>query len=103
MVIQSGRHVKSRGRPGQSASLRRCVGSRPRFDRVLLRPSTRRASDGRTMDGKVTLPALQQMKHQGRKIVGVVAYDYQIAQILDRAGVDIVSVGDSVGVNMWGH
>jgi 3-methyl-2-oxobutanoate hydroxymethyltransferase len=55
------------------------------------------------MDGKVTLPALQQMKQQGRKIVGVVAYDYQIAQILDRAGVDIVSVGDSVGVNMWGH
>jgi 3-methyl-2-oxobutanoate hydroxymethyltransferase len=55
------------------------------------------------MDGKVTLPALQQMKQDGRKIVGVVAYDYQIAQIVDRAGVDIVSVGDSVGVNLWGH
>src|SRR6185295_14052599 len=25
------------------------------------------------------------------------------ARIVDRAGVDIVSVGDSVGVNMWGH
>jgi 3-methyl-2-oxobutanoate hydroxymethyltransferase len=55
------------------------------------------------MDVKVTLPALQQMKQDGRKIVGVVAYDYQIAQIVDRAGVDIVSVGDSVGVNVWGH
>ena len=55
------------------------------------------------MDGKVTLPALQQMKQDGRKIVGVVAYDYQMAQIADRAGVDIVSVGDSVGVNLWGH
>jgi 3-methyl-2-oxobutanoate hydroxymethyltransferase len=55
------------------------------------------------VDGKVTLPALQQMKRDGRKIVGVVAYDYQIAQIVDRAGVDIVSVGDSVGVNLWGH
>jgi len=51
----------------------------------------------------VTLPALQQMKRDGRKIVGVVAWDFQIAQIADRAGVEIVSVGDSVGVNLWGH
>ena len=55
------------------------------------------------MDGKVTLAALQQMKQDGRKIVGVVVYDYQMAQIVDRAGVDIASVGDSVGVNFWGH
>ena len=52
---------------------------------------------------KVTIPALQQMKRDGKKIVGVVAWDYQIAQIVDRAGVDIVSVGDSVGINLWGH
>ncbi len=52
---------------------------------------------------KVTIPALQRMKRDGRKIVGVVAWDYQIAQIVDRAGVDIVSVGDSVGVNLWGR
>ncbi|MGH7058380.1 MAG: 3-methyl-2-oxobutanoate hydroxymethyltransferase [Acetobacteraceae bacterium] len=51
----------------------------------------------------VTLPALRQMKQDGRKVVGVVAWDYQMAQIADRAGVDIVSVGDSVGVNLWGH
>ncbi|MGB7542038.1 MAG: 3-methyl-2-oxobutanoate hydroxymethyltransferase [Burkholderiales bacterium] len=51
----------------------------------------------------VTIPVLQQMKRDGRKIVGVVAWDYQIAQIADRAGVEIVSVGDSVGVNLWGH
>src|ERR671918_1811549 len=51
----------------------------------------------------VTVPALRQMKRDGRKIVGVVAWDYQIAQIVDRAGVDIVSVGDSVGVNLWGQ
>jgi 3-methyl-2-oxobutanoate hydroxymethyltransferase len=55
------------------------------------------------MNEKVTLAALQQMKPQGHKIVAVVAYDYQIAQIVDRAGVDLVSVGDSVGVNLWGH
>lgn len=52
---------------------------------------------------RITVAALQQMKRDRRKIVGVVVYDYQMAQIADRAGVDIVSVGDSVGVNMWGH
>ena len=52
---------------------------------------------------KVTIPALKQMKRDGRKIVGLVAWDFQIAQIADRAGVDIVSVGDTVGVNLLGH
>lgn len=55
------------------------------------------------MPGKVSLRDLQQAKEQGRKIVGVVAWDYQIARIVDRAGVDLVSVGDTVGVNLWGH
>jgi 3-methyl-2-oxobutanoate hydroxymethyltransferase len=51
----------------------------------------------------ITIPALQEMKRAGQKIVGVVAWDFQIAQIVDRAGVDIVSVGDTVGTNLWGH
>ena len=51
----------------------------------------------------MTVPALQQMKRDGRKIAGVVAWDYQMAQIVDRAGADIVSVGDTVGVNLWGQ
>jgi len=55
------------------------------------------------MDSKVTIPVLYQMKRDGNKIVGVVAWDYPMARIADRAGVDIVSVGDSVGVNLWGH
>src|SRR6266571_3906833 len=54
-------------------------------------------------DATITIPILQQMKRDGRKIVGVVAWDYQIAQIVDRVGVDIVSVGDTVGINLWGH
>jgi len=54
-------------------------------------------------ESAVTIPRLHQMKRDGRKIVGVVAWDYQIAQIVDRADVDIVSVGDTVGVNLWGH
>src|SRR5215470_16199143 len=54
-------------------------------------------------DTPVTIPALQQMKRDGKKSAGVVAWDYQIALIAERAGVDFVSVGDSVGVNLWGH
>jgi 3-methyl-2-oxobutanoate hydroxymethyltransferase len=55
------------------------------------------------MDSKVTVLALRKMKRDGRKIVGVVAWDAQIASIADRAGVDLVSVGDSVGTNLWGR
>jgi 3-methyl-2-oxobutanoate hydroxymethyltransferase len=51
----------------------------------------------------VTVPRLQQMKVDGRKIAGVVVWDYPLAQVVDRAGVDLVSVGDTVGVNLWGH
>ena len=54
-------------------------------------------------ESTVTIPVLQQMKRDRQKVVGVVAWDFQIAQIVDRAGVDIVSVGDSVGTNLWGH
>ena len=55
------------------------------------------------MEETVTIPALHKMKAEGKKIVGVVAWDYQIAQIIERAGVDIISVGDTVGINLWGH
>ncbi|AMB85075.1 3-methyl-2-oxobutanoate hydroxymethyltransferase [Pseudomonas agarici] len=55
------------------------------------------------MTEKMTIARLQQMKRSGTKIVGVVTWDYQMAQIVDRAGVDIVSVGDTVGINLWGQ
>src|ERR1700754_1003067 len=55
------------------------------------------------MTKKVQLTDLAAMKKQGRKIVGVVAWDYQMARIVDRAGVDLVSVGDTVGINLWGQ
>jgi 3-methyl-2-oxobutanoate hydroxymethyltransferase len=51
----------------------------------------------------VTIPTLQQMKRDAKKIVGVVAWDFPLARIADRAGVDFISVGDSVGVNLWGQ
>ena len=49
------------------------------------------------------LAGLQRMKREGKKIVGVVVWDFQMAQMVERAGVDLVSVGDSVGVNLWGQ
>ena len=52
---------------------------------------------------KISIAALQAMKRGGKKIVGVVAWDTQVARIADRAGVDLVSVGDSVGMNLWGR
>ncbi len=55
------------------------------------------------MADRVSVRTLQQLKADGRKIVGVVAWDTQVARIVDRAGVDLVSVGDTVGVNLWGH
>ena len=51
----------------------------------------------------MSIAALSQMKRDGKKSVGLVAWDYQIARIADRAGFDFVSVGDSVGVNLWGR
>jgi 3-methyl-2-oxobutanoate hydroxymethyltransferase len=56
-----------------------------------------------TPKSKMTVAALAQMKRDGKKSVGVVAWDFQIARIADRAGFDFISVGDSVGVNLWGR
>jgi 3-methyl-2-oxobutanoate hydroxymethyltransferase len=52
---------------------------------------------------RISIEALREMKRQGRKIVAVVAWDVHMAAIAERAGVDLVSVGDSVGVNLWGR
>ena len=55
------------------------------------------------MSARISVAVLQRMKREQRKIVAVVLYDFQMAQIADRAGVDIVSVGDSVGTYFWGY
>lgn len=44
---------------------------------------------------KVTIPELMQAKREGRRIVSITAYDYTTARIADRAGVDMILVGDS--------
>jgi 3-methyl-2-oxobutanoate hydroxymethyltransferase len=52
---------------------------------------------------RMTVPRLQEMKTAGQKSVCVVAWDQQMARIAERAGADIISIGDTVGVNLWGH
>jgi 3-methyl-2-oxobutanoate hydroxymethyltransferase len=44
---------------------------------------------------RVTVAALQAMKREGRKIAAVVVWDEGTARVLDEAGVDLLSVGDS--------
>lgn len=51
---------------------------------------------------KLTLPALADMRAQGRPIVMVTAYDAPSARLADRAGIDIVLVGDSAGTTVLG-
>ncbi len=51
----------------------------------------------------VTVPDLIGYKLQDRRIVMVTAYDYSAALIADRAGVDAILVGDSLGMMVLGH
>lgn len=51
----------------------------------------------------ITIPLIQQRKREGKKSIGVVAWDYPTTRFADLAGADFIVVGDSVGVNLWGH
>jgi len=52
---------------------------------------------------KLSLPALREMKRDGRPIVMITAYDHPSARIVDAAGVDLVLVGDSAANVVLGH
>lgn len=51
----------------------------------------------------VTLPELLRMKQARCKIAALTAYDASFAHILDAAGVDVILVGDSLGMVIQGH
>jgi 3-methyl-2-oxobutanoate hydroxymethyltransferase len=55
------------------------------------------------MPGKVTIHTLRKMKQASEKIGMLTAYDATFARILDGAGVDVLLVGDSVGMVVQGE
>ena len=52
---------------------------------------------------KVTIRTLMKKKEAGEKIVWLVVYDYPTALLADEAGVDMVLIGDSLGMNVLGY
>ena len=52
---------------------------------------------------KVTIIDIQKMKSDGKKITALTAYDYPFARLLDEAGIDIILVGDSLGMTVLGY
>lgn len=55
------------------------------------------------MKDKVTIQTLQRMKQSGQKIGMLTAYDATFASMFDQAGVDVLLVGDSLGMVIQGE
>lgn len=52
---------------------------------------------------RVTIPGLSGMKRAGEKIAMLTAYDHPTARLLDRAGADVILVGDTLGMVVLGY
>ncbi len=52
---------------------------------------------------RVSIPGLAEMKDRGEKISMLTAYDYPTARLLDGAGVDVLLVGDTLGMVVLGY
>jgi 3-methyl-2-oxobutanoate hydroxymethyltransferase len=50
-----------------------------------------------------TIAQLRQMKERGEKIAVLTAYDYPTARLLDESGIDVILVGDSLGMVVLGY
>jgi 3-methyl-2-oxobutanoate hydroxymethyltransferase len=53
--------------------------------------------------GSISVTALHSMKRDARPITAMTAYDAAFARVLDECGVDVVLVGDSLGMVIQGH
>lgn len=52
---------------------------------------------------KVTTSVIRTMKEKGEKITMLTAYDYSTAAVMDEAGVDMILIGDSLGMVVLGY
>ncbi|MGB6742045.1 MAG: 3-methyl-2-oxobutanoate hydroxymethyltransferase, partial [Terracidiphilus sp.] len=66
-------------------------------------PSGANPSSSSSPFTKVTMPALAEMKRQGKPISALTAYDYATARLVDETGIDLVLVGDSLAMVVLGH
>jgi 3-methyl-2-oxobutanoate hydroxymethyltransferase len=55
------------------------------------------------MRKKVTIQTLYEKKRKGEQITWLTAYDFPMAQAQERAGIDIILVGDSLGMTTYGY
>ncbi len=51
----------------------------------------------------MTIPEFKRRKREGKKLIVVTAYDALFARIVEQAGIDVLLVGDSLGVVVQGH
>ena len=57
----------------------------------------------KALEKKITIPLLKEYKKRGEKFVCLTAYDYSFASLLEKCGVEVVLVGDSLGMVIQGH
>ena len=57
----------------------------------------------RPLDNKITVPHLKELKQKGEKFVCLTAYDYSFGKLVEQCGVEVVLVGDSLGMVIQGH
>lgn len=62
-----------------------------------------KASSGAKMIKRRTVTTLRKMKQEQEKIVMLTAYDASFGRVLDEQGVDVILIGDSLGMVIQGH
>lgn len=55
------------------------------------------------LENKITVPYLKKLKEKGEKFACLTAYDYSFARLIEQSGVEVVLVGDSLGMVIQGH